>query len=111
MHFLLRIADRLDLERKFKDASCDDLRISTRDDMTSDNWITNKSRADLKTLSESKINRVQKIMQTDNASSYQQLIYRDSQKENESQKSLHFERYVVIREMRICWYQRFYLKE
>ncbi len=37
MHFLLRIADRLDLERKFKDASCDDLRISTRDDMTSDN--------------------------------------------------------------------------
>ena len=37
MHFLLRIADRLDLERKFKDASYDDLRISTRDDMTSDN--------------------------------------------------------------------------
>ncbi len=111
MHFLLRIADRLDLERKFKDASYDDLRISTRDDMTSDNWITNKSRADLKTLSESKINRVQKIMQTDNASSYQQLIYHDSQKENESQKLLHFERYVVIREMRICWYQRSYLKE
>ncbi len=37
MHFLLRIADRLDLERKFKDASCDDLRVSTHDDMTSDN--------------------------------------------------------------------------
>ncbi len=37
MHFLLRIADRLDLERKFKDALHDDLRISTRDDMTSDN--------------------------------------------------------------------------
>ncbi len=37
MHFLLRIADRLDLERKSKDASCDDLKVSTRDDMTSDN--------------------------------------------------------------------------
>ncbi len=102
MHFLLRIADRLDLERKFKDALHDDLKISTRDDMTSDNWITNESRADLKTLSESKINKVQKIMQTDNASSYQQLIFRDSQRENESQKSSHFERYVVIREVRIC---------
>ncbi len=62
MHFLLRIADRLDLERKFKDTSHDDLRVSTHDDMTSDNWITNESKADLKTLSESKINRVQKIM-------------------------------------------------
>ena len=37
MHFLLRIADRLDLERKFKDALYDDLRISTHDDMTSNN--------------------------------------------------------------------------
>ncbi len=111
MHFLLHIADRLDLERKFKDALHDDLRISTRDDMISDNWITNESRADLKTLSESKINRVEKIMQTDNASSYQQLIYRDSQRENESQKSLHFKRYVVIREMQICWYWRFHSKE
>ncbi len=67
MHFLLHIADRLDIERKFKDASCDDLRILTRDDMTSDNRITNESRADFKTLSESKINKVQKIMQTNNA--------------------------------------------
>jgi len=102
MHFLLRIADRLDIERKSKDALHDDLRISTRNDITSDNHITNESRADFKILSESKINRIQKIMQADNASSYQQLIYRDSQRENESQKSLHFERYVVIREMRIC---------
>jgi len=62
----------------------------------------NESRADLKTLSESKINKVQKIMQTDNALSYQQLIYCDSQRENESQKSLHFKKYVVIRKMRIC---------
>ncbi len=111
MHFLLRIADRLDLERKFKDASCDDLKVSTHNDMTSDNWITNESKADLKTLSESKINRIQKIMQTDNASSYQQLIYHDSQRENESQKSLHFERYVVIRKMQICWYWRSHSKE
>jgi len=37
MHFLLRIADRLDLERKFKDALHDNLRISTRNDMTSNN--------------------------------------------------------------------------
>ncbi len=78
MHFLLRIADRLDLEWKFKDALHDDLKISTHDDITSGNWITNESRADLKTLSESKINKVQKIMQTDNASSYQQSIYCDS---------------------------------
>ncbi len=111
MHFLLRIADRLDLKRKFKDASCDDLKISTHDDMTSDNWITNELRADLKTLSESKINKVQKIMQTNNASSYQQLIYCNSQRENESQKSSHFERYIIIREMQICWYQRSHSKE
>ncbi len=102
MHFLLRIADRLDLKRKSKDASCDDLRISTHDDMTSDNHITNESRADFKIVSESKINKVQKIMQTDNASSYQQLIYCNSQKENESQKSSHFKRYIVIKEMQIC---------
>ncbi len=102
MHFLLHIADRLDLERKFKDASCYDLRISTRDDMTSNNHITNELRADFKIVSESKINKIQKIMQTDNASSYQQLIYRDSQRENESQKSSHFERYIIIIEMRIC---------
>ena len=62
MHFLLHIADRLDIERKSKDASHDDLRILTRDDMTSDNRITNESRADFKTLSESKINKVQKIL-------------------------------------------------
>ena len=37
MHFLLHITDRLNLERKSKDASCDGLKISTRDDMTSDN--------------------------------------------------------------------------
>ncbi len=68
MHFLLRIADRLDIERKSKDALHNDLRISTRNDMTSDNHITNESRADFKILSESKINRIQKIMQADNAS-------------------------------------------
>ncbi len=78
MHFLLHIADRLNLKRKFKDILYDDLKISTYDDMTSDNWITNESRANLKTLFKSKINKVQKIMQTDNASSYQQLIYHDS---------------------------------
>ncbi len=111
MHFLLRIVDRLDLERKSKDASCDDLRILIYDDMTSNNWITNESRVNLKTLSESKINRIQKIMQTDNALSYQQLIYHDSQRENKSQKSLHFKKYIIIKEMQICWYQRFHSKE
>ncbi len=70
MHFLLHIADRLDTEWKFKDASCDDLRISTCDNMTSDNHITNESRANFKTLSESKINKIQKIMQTNNALNY-----------------------------------------
>ncbi len=59
----------------------------------------NESRADLKTLSESEINKVQKIMQINNALSYQQLIYHDSQKENESQKSSHFKKYVIIRKM------------
>jgi len=111
MHFLLHIADELDLKWKFKNVLHDDLRISTYDDMTSDNWITNELRANLKTLFKSKINRIQKIMQTDNASSYQQLIYRDSQRENESQKSLHFKKYIIFKEMQICWYQRFHLKE
>jgi len=37
MHFLLRIADRLDLKRKFKNTSYDDLRILTRDDMILNN--------------------------------------------------------------------------
>ncbi len=101
MHFLLHIAIKLDLERKFKDTLHDDLRVSTHDDMTSDNYIINESRADFKTLSESKINKVQKIIQTNNASSYQQLIYCNSQRENESQKSLHFERYIVIKKMQI----------
>ncbi len=58
MHFLLHITDRLDIKRKFKDASCDNLRISTRNDITSDNQIMNESRADFKILSESKINKV-----------------------------------------------------
>jgi len=40
-------------------------------------------------------------MQINNASSYQQLIYHDSQRENESQKSSYFERYIIIREMQI----------
>ncbi len=82
MHFLLRIADRLDLERKLsEDASCDDLRKSTRDDKYSLNRIEKESRQDHKIMFESKIllkdkiNRIEKIMQTDNASSNQQLIY------------------------------------
>ncbi len=58
MHFLLCIADKLDLERKFKDTSCDDLKISTRDDIISDNHIMNESRTDFKIVSESKINKV-----------------------------------------------------
>ncbi len=62
----------------------------------------NELKADFKTLSESKINKVQKIMQTNNVSSYQQLIYHDSQRENESQKSLHFKKYIIIKEMQIC---------
>ena len=41
-------------------------------------------------------------MQTDNALNYQQLIYRDSQRENESQKSSYFKRYIIIKEMQIC---------
>ncbi len=81
MHFLLRIADRLDLERKLnEDASYNDLRKSTCDDKYSLNWIEKESRQDHKIVSESKIlleskiNRIEKIMQTDNALSNQQLI-------------------------------------
>ncbi len=109
MHFLLRIADRLDLERKSsEDASCDDLRKSTRDDKYLLDWIEKESRQDHKIVSESKIllenkiNRIKKIMQTDNASSNQQLIYCDRQRENESQKLLLFKKFVVIRKLRIC---------
>jgi len=106
---LLRIADRLDLERKSsKDALCDDLRKSTRDDKYLLDRIEKKSRQDHKIISESKIlleskiNRIEKIMQIDNASSNQQLIYCDRQRENESQKSSFFEKFVVIRKLRIC---------
>ena len=82
MHFLLRIADKLDLERKSsKDTSHDDLRKSTCDDKYSLNQIERELRQDYKImfeskiLLESKINKIEKIMQTDNASSNQQLIY------------------------------------
>ncbi len=82
MHFLLHIADRLDLERKLsEDALHDDLKKSTRDDKYSLDRIEKESRQDHKIMSESKIlledkiNRIEKIMQTDNASSNQQLIY------------------------------------
>ncbi len=109
MHFLLRIADRLDLERKLsEDASRDNLRKSTRDDKYSLDRIEKESRQDHKIVSESKIlleskvNRIEKIMQTDNASSNQQLIYCNRQRENESQKSSLFEKFVVIRKLRIC---------
>ncbi len=84
MHFLLHIADRLDLERKLsKDASCDDLRKSTCDDKYLLNRIERELRQDHKIMSESKIlleskiNRIEKIMQTNNALNNQQLIYCD----------------------------------
>jgi hypothetical protein len=103
MHFLLHIADKLNVERKSdEDASCDDLRISTCDDLTSLDWIIRESRSDRKIISESKINRVEKMMQTNNVSNYQQLIYCNRQRENESQKSSLFKRYIIIRKMQIC---------
>ncbi len=109
MHFLLHIADRLDLERKLsEDTSCDDLRKSTCDDKYLLDRIEKESRQDHKIMSESnillesKINRIEKIMQTDNASSNQQSIYCDRQRENESQKSSLFEKFIVIRKLRIC---------
>ncbi len=103
MHFLLRIADRLDLKRKSsEDALHDNLKKSTRDDKYLLNRIEKESRQDHKIMSESKINRIEKIMQTNNASSNQQLIYCDRQRENESQKSSFFKKFVVIRKLRIC---------
>ncbi len=45
MHFLLHIADRLDLERKLsEDALYDDLKKSTHDNKYSLNWIKKESR-------------------------------------------------------------------
>ncbi len=76
MHLLLCIANRLDLERKSdEDASYNDLKISTYDDIILIDWIERELKAGKKTLSESKINKIEKIMQTNNASSNQQLIY------------------------------------
>jgi len=96
----LYIADRIDVKQKSdEDASYDDLRVSTCDDLTSLNQIMKESRSNRKIMSESKINKVEKIMQTNNASNYQQLIYCDKQRENESQKSLFFKRYIIIRKM------------
>ncbi len=109
MHFLLRIADRLDLKRKSsEDTLHDDLKKSTRDDKYLLNQIEKESRQDHKIMSESKIlleskiNKIEKIMQTDNALSNQQLIYCNRQRENKSQKSLLFEKFVIIRKLRIC---------
>jgi len=106
MHLLLHIADRLNLKRKLsEDASCDDLRKSTHYDKYSLNRIEKESRQDHKIMSESKIlleskiNRIEKIMQTNNASSNQQLIYCDRQRENKSQKSLLFEKFIIIRKL------------
>jgi len=106
MHLLLHIADRLDLKRKLsEDASCDDLRKSTHYDKYSLNRIEKESRqghkimSESKILLESKINRIEKIMQTNNASSNQQLIYCDRQRENKSQKSLLFEKFIIIRKL------------
>jgi hypothetical protein len=92
----------------------DDLKASTHDDLTLLNQIMKESRSDRKIrqkdqtersdrkiMSESKINKVEKIMQTDNTSSYQQLIYCDRQRENKSQKLLFFKRYIIIRKMQI----------
>ncbi len=69
MHFLLRIADRLNLEWKLsKNASHDDLRKLTHDDKYSLNQIEKESKQDHKIMSESKIlledkiNRIEKIM-------------------------------------------------
>jgi len=102
MHFLLHIADRLDVERKSdENTSYDDLRNSICDDLTSLDQIFEKSKSDRKIMSENKINKVEKIMQTDNASSYQQLIYCNRQRENESQKLLLFKIYIIIRKMQI----------
>ncbi len=55
-----------------------------------------------KILLEDKINRIQKIMQIDNASNNQQLIYCDRQRENESQKSSLFKKFIIIRKLQIC---------
>ncbi len=103
MHLLLHIADRLGLKRKLsEDASCDDLRKSTHYDKYSLNRIEKESRqghkimSESKILLESKINRIEKI---NNASSNQQLIYCDRQRENKSQKSLLFEKFIIIRKL------------
>jgi hypothetical protein len=103
MHFLLCIADRLNVERKSdKDASYNDLKVLTHDDLTSLNQIMRESKSNRKIMSESKINKIEKIMQTDNASSYQQLIYCNRQRENKSQKLSFFKRYIIIKKMQIC---------
>jgi hypothetical protein len=99
MHFLLHIADRFDVKWKSNENASYDFKISIHDDLISLNWIMRELRSDRKIMSESKINRIEKIMQTDNASNYQQLIYYNRQRENENQKSLFFKRYIVIRKM------------
>jgi len=61
MHFLLCIADRLDVERKLNEnALCDDLRISIHDDLTSLNQIMRELKSDRKIVSESKIKKLRR---------------------------------------------------
>ncbi len=68
MHFLLRITNRLNVMRKSdEDASRDDLRKLTRDNKLSLNRVRKELKKDNKIVSRSKINRIKKIMRTDNA--------------------------------------------
>jgi len=91
MHFLLCIADKLNLElQSNEDTSHNDLKKLTHNDKYSLYWFEKELRQDHKIMSESKIlleskiNKIEKIMQINNASSNQQLIYCDRQRENKS---------------------------
>ncbi len=68
MHFLLRITNRLNVMRKLnEDASRNDLRKLTRNNKLSLNRVKKELKKDDKIVSRNKINKIKKIMQTDNA--------------------------------------------
>ncbi len=68
MHFLLRIINRLNIMRKSgEDASRNDLRKLTRNNKLLLNRVKKELKKDNKIMLRNKINKIKKIMQTDNA--------------------------------------------
>lgn len=90
-------ADSDDVARKVDNAR-DDLETSTRDELDSSDQrkLTLNHKKKEKSVTDDTTEKMKKIMQTDNASSYHQLIY-CQRHVDESRELSRFARYVVIK--------------